>query len=166
MARKRTIPDSRIFAAIQGLLDQGGEKSVSFGSVARASGLAASSLVQRYDNLAGMIRATRNAAWDALEARTAEANDRTAGKGPQALLKAIGSHEVASLASDLRDPELRVRAQAWRIGLEAALAARLGGGARAADSATLLFAAWQGQALWGPDGTSGFRLKDAVKRLG
>lgn len=166
MARNRTIPDTQIFSAIQGLLDQGGEKSVSFGTVAQATGLAASSLVQRYGNLPGMLRATRNAAWDALEARTAEAIEITAGKGPQGLLKALGGHHAASLASDLRDPELRARAHSWRVGLEAALAARLGGGSRAAESAALLFAAWQGQALWRRAGTSGFKLKDAVKRLG
>ncbi len=166
MARNRTIPDSQVFAAIQGLLDQGGEKSVSFGTVAQATGLAASSLVQRYGSLPGMLRATRNAAWDALEARTAAAIETTSGKGPQALLKALGNPDAASLASDLRGPELRARAQSWRGGLEAALAARLGGGSRAAESAALLFAAWQGQALWRRAGTSGFKLKDAVKRLG
>ena len=81
MARNRTIPDSQIFASIQGLLDRGSEKSVTFGTVAQATGLAASSLVQRYGNLPGMLRATRNAAWEALEARTAEAIEMTAGKG-------------------------------------------------------------------------------------
>jgi hypothetical protein len=42
---------------------------------------------------------------------------------------------------------------------------RLGNGPKAKDSAALLFAAWQGQALWATAGEDGFRLKDAVKRL-
>ena len=49
--------------------------------------------------------------------------------------------------------------------METALTLRLGGGQKARDSAALLFAAWQGQALWSGAGEPGFRLKDAVKRL-
>jgi hypothetical protein len=41
----------------------------------------------------------------------------------------------------------------------------LGGGQKARDGAALLFAAWQGQALWSAAGDHSFRLKDAVKRL-
>ena len=48
MARPRTIPDPEIFAAIRALLAQGGDKAVAFSSVARATGLAAPTLVQRY----------------------------------------------------------------------------------------------------------------------
>jgi hypothetical protein len=42
---------------------------------------------------------------------------------------------------------------------------RLGPGAKARESAALLFAAWQGQALWAAATEPTFRLKDAVKRL-
>jgi len=165
MPRPRTIPDDRIFAAIQALLDQGGDKAVSFSTVAAATGLAPPTLVQRYGSRDGMVRATRLAAWEALEAATAAAILATEDKGPQALLKAIGPVDAASLAQDFRDPDLAQRAAAWRATVEAALSLRLGTGTKARESAALLFAAWQGQALWAQGGEGGFRLKDAVKRL-
>lgn len=165
MPRTRTIPDDHIFATIQSLMAQGGDKAVSFGSVARATGLAPPTLVQRYGSRDGMVKAARLAAWDALERRTGEAIAGTADKGPQGLLKAIGPVDIAAIAADFRDPELALRAAGWRMGVETALALRLGAGQKARESAALLFAAWQGQALWSGSGEQAFRLKDAVKRL-
>jgi len=165
MPRNRTIPDDQVFAALSGLWDRGGEKAVSFATVGAAVGLAPPTLVQRYGNRDGMIRAARHAAWDRLDARTAEAIAQSADKGPQGLLKALGPVDACALASDLRDPELAQRAAVWRQVVEAALAQRLGASAKSRESAALLFAAWQGQALWAAAGDSGFRLKDAVKRL-
>lgn len=165
MPRTRTIPDDQVFAAIQRLLDKGGDKAVSFGSVAATTGLAPPTLVQRYGSRDGMVRAARLAAWDALERRTAEAIANTAEKGPQGLLKAIGPVDPTAFAADLRDPELAPRANGWRMGVETALTLRLGGGPKARESAALLFAVWQGQALWATAGEPSFRLKDAVKRL-
>ena len=165
MPRTRTIPDETVFAAVQRLLDEGGDKAVSFGSVGKLTGLAPPTLVQRYGSRDGMVRAARHAAWDRLERRTGKAIAGTADKGPQGLLKAIGPVNPATFAADLRDPELAERATAWRTGVETALTLRLGGGQKARDSAALLFAAWQGQALWSGAGEPGFRLKDAVKRL-
>ena len=73
--------------------------------------------------------------------------------------------DVAAMAADFRDPDLAQRAAAWRATVEAALALRLGSGTKGKEAAALLFAAWQGQALWSATGDSAFRLKDAVKRL-
>lgn len=165
MPRLRTIPDAIVFATIQRLLDQGGARAVSFGSVGAATGLAPPTLVQRYGNRDAMVRAARLAAWDALESLTARAIAETADKGPQGLLKAIGQVDAAAIAADLRDPELAKRAAGWRAGVETALTLRLGAGQKARESAALLFAAWQGQALWAETAEPGFRLKDAVKRL-
>lgn len=165
MPRTRSIPDETVFAAVHGLMEEGGDKAVSFGSVGRLTGLAPPTLVQRYGSRDGMVRAARHAAWGALEQRTGAAIAGTADKGPQGLLKAIGPVNTAALAADLRDPELAARAAAWRLGVETALALRLGAGPKARESAALLFAAWQGQATWSGAGESGFRLKDAVKRL-
>jgi AcrR family transcriptional regulator len=165
MPRSRTIPDDRIFAAIQRLLDEGGDKAVSFGTVSAATGLAPPTLVQRYGSRDGMVRAARLSAWDALDQLTEKAIAATADKGPQGLLKAIGQVDASFLASDLKDPELALRAVAWRARVESALGLRLGSGAKAKGSAALLFAAWQGQMLWAGAGNSSFRLKDAIKRL-
>ena len=48
MSRPRLIPDAEIFAAILRQIAAAGEKSVAFSTIARATGLAAPSLVQRY----------------------------------------------------------------------------------------------------------------------
>ncbi len=165
MPRQKTIPDTAIFAAIGQMLAAGGDRAVSFASVAAATGLAAPTLVQRFGSRDGMVRAARQATWAVVEARTAEAIASTADKGPQALLKALGSPDTAALAADLRDPDLAQRAAVWRATVESALSLRLGTGAKARESAALLFAAWQGQALWATTGEGAFRLKDAVKRL-
>jgi AcrR family transcriptional regulator len=165
MPRTRTISDDQIFAAVQGLLDSGGDKAVSFATVAAATGLAPPTLVQRYGSRDGMVRAARLAMWAAVEDRTQAAIAATGDKGPQALLKAIGPVDATALAADFRDPDLAQRAAVWRATVEGALALRLGSGAKGKESAALLFAAWQGQALWAATGDSAFRLKDAVKRL-
>ncbi|WP_374376906.1 transcriptional regulator [Tabrizicola sp.] len=165
MPRTRTISDETVFATVRRLMAEGGDKAVSFGSVARLTGLAPPTLVQRYGSRDGMVKAARLAAWDALEKRTGEAIARTADKGPQGLLKAIGPVDATALAADLRDPDLAQRAAGWQAGVETALALRLGSGQKARESAALLFAAWQGQALWSAAGEQAFRLKDAVKRL-
>ena len=165
MPRSRTIPDAQVFAIIPRLLEDGGDRAVSFGTVGTATGLAPPTLVQRYGNRDAMVRAARAAAWDALERRTTAAIAETADKGPQGLLKAIGPIDATAIAADLRDAELALRASAWRAGVETALCQRLGGGQKARESAALLFVAWQGQALWSGTGAPAVRLKDAVKRL-
>ena len=173
MSRTRTIPDADIFAAIRALLASGGEKAVAFSAVARVTGLAAPTLVQRYGSRDAMLRAALMSAWDDLDATTAkaEAEAPLTAKGAVALLRALGAetHDpagIALLAADFRDPVLRVRASAWRDRVEAALAVRLGGGAKGREAAGMVFAAWQGQTLWQAAGEKTFRLKDLIKRFG
>ena len=164
MSRPRTIPDSVVFAAILRLIAEGGEKSVAFSSVARATGLSAPSLVQRYGALPEMVRAALVGEWDRLDALTAEAiaDTATQAKGPQGLLKALSTGPSAALlAATARDATLRDRARAWHQKVEAALADRNGD----REAAALLFAAWQGQVLWEGFSDKGFKLKDAIKRL-
>jgi AcrR family transcriptional regulator len=166
MPRTKIIPDSTVFAAVRQMLGADGDRAVSFASVAAATGLAAPTLVQRFGSRDGMVRAARLAAWDALEAQTATAIASTADKGPQGLLKAITpALDVVGIASGLHDPDLAQRAAAWRATVESALSLRLGTGPKARETAAMLFAAWQGQALWAAAGGSAFRLKDVAKRL-
>lgn len=166
MARPRSIPDADIYAAIRALLARDGEKAVAFGTVARLTGLAPPSLVQRYGNRDGMIRAAVLDGWQDLLTRT----DASAEAQPQALLKAMTEPaavmtDPALMAVTLRDATLRAAAEAWRTRLESLLALRLGGGTKAQEAASMLFAAWQGQLLWLQAGGKGFRVKDAAKRL-
>ncbi len=162
MPRTKTISDATIFASIRQSLAEGGEKAVSFATIAAKTALAASTLVQRYATRDGMVRAARLAAWDALDAATETAIAATADKGPQALIKALDGRLVAP---DPHDEDLKLRAAGWRATVESALSMRLGGGEKGRDTASLLFAAWQGQHLWSGAGGKGFRMKDAVKRL-
>jgi hypothetical protein len=168
MARPRTLSDSAVFAAILRMIAAEGEKAIAFSSVARATGLAGASLVQRYGALPAMVEAALAWGWDELDAQVTavEAEVAAADKGPQALLKALGERSgslpmAALLASSLRYARLRLRAAAWRARIEALLAARTHDGERAA----MLFALWQGQVLWDGMSERGFRLKDAWKRL-
>ncbi|WP_309663944.1 TetR family transcriptional regulator [Tabrizicola sp.] len=162
MPRTKTIPDATIFSAIRQLLAEGGEKAVSFSTVANSTGLAAPTLVQRYGSRDGMVKAALLAAWDAIDAATDAAIAATADKGPQALLKAL---DVGAKPLDGRDEELRLRAARWRAAVESSLSLRVGSGEKGRETASLLFAVWQGQQLWAAAGGRGFRLKDAIKRL-
>jgi AcrR family transcriptional regulator len=171
MGRRRTIPDADIFAAIRRLLAEGGDKAVAFSSVARATGLAAPSLVQRYGSRDGMVRQALLAAWDDRVARLREAAEVAplTRKGAAQLLKQLGEgdpFDPALHVIDLRDAELRARAEVWRAEVEAALALRLGGGAKGREAAAMLFAAWQGQLHWATAGGRGLRLRDIVRRIG
>lgn len=163
MPRTKLISDDTVFATVTTLLTQGGEKAVSFATVAKATGLAAPTLVQRFKTRDGMVKAARIAAWERAEVAARAAIDATADKGPQGLLKAL---EAASAPNpDAADADLMRCAARWRAIVESALALRFGGGEKGREAARLLFAAWQGQLVWQPAGGKGFRLKDAVRRL-
>lgn len=149
------------------LLYAGGEKAVTFGAVAAGAGLAASSLVQRHGSVAGMIRDARAHAWAGRQARllALDATLPPNAKGAVALLKALAEAGMPD-PSEAADPALAPLAADWRAGVEGALAARLGGGAKGAELAAILFAAWAGQMAWSAAGGRGFRLKEALRRLG
>lgn len=164
MSRNRTIPDAEIYAQALQALEVNGDKAVSFGSLSRATGLAPATLAQRYGTVDGMLRAAVSAEWARLETALDAVGDD--GKGAQGLLKALPAPAAAVMAVSLRDPDLRPLAAAWRTRVEAALAARRGGGAKGAEAAALLFAAWIGRQMWEPMGGKSFRLAEMIKRLG
>lgn len=163
MPRTKLIPDATVFATLTALLAEGGEKAVSFATVAKATGLAAPTLVQRFKTRDGMVKAARIAAWQQAEAAALAAIDATADKGPQGLLKALEA--TTAPRPDTADADLMRYAARWRATVESALAMRLGGGEKGREAAALLFAAWQGQLAWQPAGGKGFRLKDAARRF-
>lgn len=172
MPRQRTIPDETVFATTRGLLAEGGDKAASFAAVARETGLAGSSLAQRYGSQEAMVRAALVDGWQVLMQRTeaAEAEAPLSLKGVPALLKTLGracGREILLLVTHQADPELRAAAEAWRLRVEAALALRIGAEAPArAESAAMIFAAWQGRMLWPGSARPDFRLKSVARRLG
>lgn len=146
-------------------MSEGGEKAVAFSSVARATGLSAPSLVQRYGALPDMLRTAMLGEWGRLDGVLREAIAETSAsvKGTQALLKALSpAPSPALLAASLRDATLRDRASGWRSQVIAALTGLQGD----RDAAAILFAAWIGQSLWEGYGDKGFKMKDILKRLG
>lgn len=166
MSRTRLIPDAQVYATIRALLAEQGERALSFAAVAAATGLAGSTLVQRYGSVTGMVEAALAPVWTDLDATLSRVSGEVApnAKGAQDLLKALTDSdltEIAVLAAMFRSPALKGRAEEWRNRVEAVLASQLG----SAEAARLVFAAWQGQALWHPAGGKRFRLKEAVKRL-
>lgn len=172
MPRRKIIPDSEIYALVRRLLAEGGDKAVAFGPVARASGLAASTLVQRFQTRDAMVQAALNDGWDRLDdaCKLVESNAPTTAKGASSFLKELGAavaegSTLSLLAADFRDPILRDRATAWRARVETALAVRLGGGAKGRETAAIAFAAWMGQMLWQPAGGKAVKLKDLFRRL-
>ncbi len=163
MARPKTIPDSKVHSAVLALLAANGEARLSFAAVGRACGLAPATLVQRFGSQNGMVVAALQAGWDAADAALSLA-EKEAGKGAHQFLKALPNC-AELLAGSRRDADLRARAAEWRRRAERVLAMRLGNGARADQSAAMLYAIWQGQGDWKDAGGKGFRLKDAVKML-
>lgn len=153
MPRKRTIPDDTLLDEALELAHRDGPEALSFGAVAARTGLAASTLVQRFGTRADMLRATLQRAWDHLDRLTAEAA-AAAGDGPAGvvdlLLALTGTYpaddagdyadQLLLLREDLRDPVLRARGEAWIASLVAAVEQRLGG----APVGLTVVAHWQG----------------------
>ncbi|GAB1361621.1 transcriptional regulator [Rhodobacter sp.] len=165
MARPRTLPDTEILAAVRQLLAAGGDKAVSFGTVGRAVQLAPSTLAQRFGSVAGMRAAAVRDGWQALTEQTLSAIDGASDKGPVGLLKALDplAGVAAGLLAASADAADRQAAADWRLTVETAIAGRIAPAGKPRETAAMLFAAWQGQALWGAEG---FRMKEVFKRLG
>jgi hypothetical protein len=166
MARPRTVPDAVVHDTVLALYSAGGAKAVTFSAVAAGTGLAASSLVQRHGSVEGMLRDARAALWSRVEAATAEAAAEAVltPKGASSFLKSLEDVVRPILALPADSPDLAARAVAWQAQVEAELALRLGGGARAREGAAILFAALAGSA-WSR-APRGFKWRDAVRRLG
>ncbi len=127
MARTKSIPDADVLAAVRALQAEGGDKAVSFGSVAQRTRLAPSTLAQRFGTVGAMQRAAMLDGWHQLTEATATALDQAADKGPQGLLKALDAlgQPVAALRMAATDEESRALADGWRTMVETALALRL-----------------------------------------
>lgn len=169
MPRRKIHSDADVLKAARQLFAMGGAKAVSFGNLSRATGLAASTLAQRFGTVEGLEAAAARAGWVEASARLEAADLASQGKGPQALLKALeeGLEDdplgIAGLVTlSQRDPAAWEAATAWRCQLEMRLALRIGQGEKARQTAQVLFAAWQGRLIWG---NSDLRLKDLVRRI-
>ena len=74
MARPRSIADDDILKAANVIMQAGGPAGLTFAAVAKATGLAAATLVQRFGSRDAMLVAALQRAWDQLGAQTREAD--------------------------------------------------------------------------------------------
>jgi AcrR family transcriptional regulator len=179
MPRKRTVPDQDLLDAALVVVRSAGPEALTFGALSRETGLAASTLVQRFGTKAGLLRAALLRAWDLLEEATAAAVS-AARPGPAGVVELLvtltGPHQVRDVADqlrvlreDLRDPVLRERGRVWLGTLADAVEQRLpdvSGGS--AGLGNLVLAQWQGTLTrWSftRDGPLTDAVRDALTEL-
>lgn len=160
MPRPKTRSDRDVLETAHRLIHDHGPGALTFATLARASGLSASTLVQRFKSKAGLMQSTLLHAWDRLDektARLAAAAPKTAEGAVELLVALSGDYGgiesyaegLLILREDLRDPALRSRGSAWKISLCAALEDCFAGVPGTPHGMGPLMAAqWQGSLLW------------------
>ena len=161
MPRPRSVSDQDVLDRALGIIRRRGPAGLTFAILAKETGLAPATLVQRFGSKPALVQATLHHAWDLLDARTAACDAETpvSPEGAIQMLVALSEGHDANgfadsllvLREDLRDPLLRARGRRWGLGLSAALSRRFAQCARPpADMGHLMLAQWQGIILlWG-----------------
>ncbi|CEJ14802.1 Bacterial regulatory proteins, tetR family [bacterium YEK0313] len=180
LPRPKTLPDSDVLEAALKLIHAGGPEALTFAALAKASGLSAATLVQRFGSKDELKRRALHAAWDHLDARTARlgATLPRSPEGAIAMLVALSAdyggidayaEGLLVLREDFRDPGLRARGAAWKAALAAALEARFACEASAPSGIGLMMASqWQGSLLWWafePDTDVTTAVEDGLRRF-
>ena len=75
MPRPKTLPDSDVLEAALKIIHGGGPEALTFASLAKASGLSAATLVQRFGSKEDLKRAALLHAWDHLDRETARLSE-------------------------------------------------------------------------------------------
>ncbi len=160
MPRPKTLPDQDVLAIAYALMHREGPEALTFSALSQACGLSASTLVQRFESKAALLRGVLSYAWDGLDEKTAALSAK-APKTPDGaialltmLSQSYGDIEAYAdalliLREDLRDPALRARGATWKAALSAALEECFAGTRGAPKGIGLLMATqWQGALLW------------------
>lgn len=160
MPRPKTLPDAEVLAAAHRLIHESGPDGLTFARLARACGLSASTLVQRFGSKERLVQSALLYAWDRLDektARLAATLPRTPDGAVLMLVALSGEYGgieayadgLLVLREDFRDPVLRARGAEWKQVLTQALEDRFAGIPHAPSGVGLLLAAqWQGSLLW------------------
>jgi AcrR family transcriptional regulator len=160
MPRPKTLPDRNVLDVAYRLMHRHGPDSLTFASLAKACGLSASTLVQRFKGKAELLRSTLLYAWDLLDEKTATVSAKVprTPAGAIAFLTALSkdygdieayADALLILREDLRDPALRARGAKWKAVLSRILDECFAAAPRAPRGIGLLMAAqWQGSLLW------------------
>jgi AcrR family transcriptional regulator len=152
--RRKTIPDYQVLDALFGALLTTGPAGLTFARAAKACGLSAATLVQRYGDREALVEAILLRAWDRLDEATeaADAEEAPTPQGAIDLLMRLMPADTAErdatdglllLREDIRNPTLRARGAAWGHRLAAALGRRL-----SADPNEGMRLGWQLASLW------------------
>lgn len=154
MPRPRTIPDDDLLAAALDVVHRAGPEALSFAALAQATGLAASTLVQRFGSKAALLQSALLLAWDRLDELTADAAAAAPldPAGVVELLVALSGQydpggfadQLLVLREDLRDPSLRARGARWLEALARAVDERVVRPGAPAPVGPLVVAHWQG----------------------
>jgi AcrR family transcriptional regulator len=180
MPRPKTRSDADVLEIAHRLIHECGPDALTFARLARACGLSASTLVQRFKSKAGLVQSTLLHAWDRLDEKTA----RLAAEVPKTADGAVGllvalsrdyggieayAEGLLVLREDLRDPALRARGAAWKGFLCSALDDCFATVPQAPQGIGLLIAAqWQGSLLWwsfDPQGAVESFVEDSLNRF-
>ncbi len=160
MARHKTISDEQLLDRLFDALIELGPDRLSFARAAKACGLSASTLVQRYGDREAMVQATLMRAWDRLVALTeaADSAEPLTQAGAINLLMRLTTPETAErdataglllLREDILNPTLRARGAAWGHQLAEALGRRLSDDPQEGRRLGWQLASlWQGAHLW------------------
>lgn len=160
MARTKSISDEAVLDRLMAVVAETGPDGLTFARAAKAAGLSAATLVQRYGNSQSMLEAALLRAWDKLDAAThaADAHAALTPQGAVDLLMALMPSDAAEynatdglllLREDIRNPVLRARGAAWGLYLADALGRRLSGDAAEAERLGWQMAnIWQGAHIW------------------
>lgn len=160
MARHKILSDKLVLDRLLEALLVAGPAEFTFAKAAKASGLSAATLVQRFGDRATLLEAVLLHAWDALDAQT-DAADAEAPETPEGAIELLlqlmpdadaernATDGLLLLREDFRNPVLRARGSAWGHRLASALGRRLTGNADIAlplgwEMASL----WQGAYIW------------------
>ena len=180
MPRPKTLADADVLATAHRLIHEGGPQALTFARLAYASGLSASTLVQRFKSKDGLMQSTLLHAWDRLDEKTAglaAAIPKTP-EGAVALLVALSrdyggiesyAEGLLILREDLRDPALRARGASWKAALSSALEECFATVPHVPRGIGLLIASqWQGSLLWWsfePQGAVESFVEDSLNRF-
>ncbi|MDP9873711.1 TetR/AcrR family transcriptional regulator [Agrobacterium tumefaciens] len=160
MPRHKLISDNQALDALLPLMLQTGPDGLTFAAAAKACGLSAATLVQRYGKREDLVEAVLLRAWDGLQALTeaADAKEPVTPQGAISLLMGLTSTESAEqnasdglllLREDIRNPVLRERGARWGRTLAHALGRRVTENGKNAERLGWQMASiWQGAHTW------------------
>lgn len=160
MPRPKTVPDSDVLEVALKIIHGSGPEALTFASLAKACGLSAATLVQRFGSKDDLKRAALLHAWDHLDgetARLAATLPKTPMGAVDLLVRLSGNYGgieayaegLLVLREDLRDPVLRARGAAWKTVLTRSLDDCFAGVPSAPHDIGLMMASvWQGALLW------------------